>query len=80
MHPDLAPARRQPHLQETAPYLAGRSDTEDSMATQPGDEPGRTPPETPVPQGPDEAPMPGPDFDQPDFDQPEFSPGEIPPA
>lgn len=50
------------------------------MATQPDDNPGDTPAETPVPPGgpdlpviPEEAPQPGPDFDQPDT-----GPAELP--
>ena len=53
------------------------------MATHPDDNPGKTPVETPVPPidpgeptAPDEAPLPGPDFDQPDTGPAEL-PGEV---
>jgi hypothetical protein len=61
------------------------------MATQPGDEPGNTPPETPIPPMEPGAPnLPGdpggPDLPEelppegPDFDEPDTGPLEIPPA
>ena len=62
------------------PTFDGIAKREDDMATQPDDNPGDTPAETPVPPGgpdlpviPEEAPPPGPDFDQPDT-----GPAELP--